>query len=176
MANKEVDLLEKGNYYYLCNENRTSELSKRMYERNVPYNPLQMTFSPRPVDTRFVVMPILDCHMPSKEPIEIRTVFNPRLNFTPGEAPFSGFANEIDEESKLMNIVTPLQKADKSKFIPSSHSDLYNNTYLAQTTKPVKMTNKGLFKKDKFQPFNPNPCGLGYKLFNNFTRQQTKDL
>ena len=48
--------------------------------------------------------------------------------------------------------------------------------YLAQTTKPVKMTNKLLFKHQQFKPFNPNPCGLGYKLFNNFTRQQTMNL
>ena len=48
--------------------------------------------------------------------------------------------------------------------------------YLAQTTKPVKMTNELLFKHQQFKPFNPNPCGLGYKLFNNFTRQQTMNL
>ena len=37
MNNRAEELLKKGNVYYLCNENRTSELSKRMYERNVLY-------------------------------------------------------------------------------------------------------------------------------------------
>ena len=86
------------------------------------------------------------------------------------------YANEIDAESQLKNIISPLQDCAKSKFIPSSSSDLYNNMYLAQTTKPVKMTNNLLFKKEKLGSFNPNPCGLGYKLFNNFTRQQTMNL
>lgn len=56
------------------------------------------------------------------------------------------------------------------------NAGLYNNMYLAQTTKPVKMTNELLFKKEQFNAFNPNPCGLGNQLFNNFTRQQTKNL
>ena len=77
---------------------------------------------------------------------------------------------------QLKNIINPLQDCAKSKFIPSSSSDLYNNLYLAQTTKPVKMTNNLLFKQEKLNSFNPNPCGLGYKLFNNFTRQQTMNL
>ena len=75
-----------------------------------------------------------------------------------------------------MNINTPLQDCARSKFIPSTQSDLYNNLYLAQTTKPVKMTNNLLSHKEKLAPFNPNPCGLGYKLFNNSTRQQTMNL
>ena len=28
-------------------------------------------------------------------------VFNTRLNFSPGQTPFSGYANDIDNESKL---------------------------------------------------------------------------
>ena len=176
MDNRAEELLKKGNVYYLCNENRTSELSKRMYERNVPYAPLQMTYDPRPVETRHVVFPVLDCYQPSNTPCDVFPVYNQRLNFSPGKAPFNGYANEIDSESKLKNIITPLQKSAKSKFIPNSGSDLYNNMYLAQTTKPVKMTNKLLFKHQQFTPFNPNPCGLGYKLFNNFTRQQTMNL
>ena len=176
MNNRPEELLKKGNVYYLCNEKRTSELSKRMYERNVPYAPLQMTYDPRPVETRHVVFPVLDCYQPSQEPCDILPVFNQRLNFSPGGAPFNGYANEIDAESQLKNIITPLQDCAKSKFIPSSSSDLYNNLYLAQTTKPVKMTNNLLFKQEKLNSFNPNPCGLGYKLFNNFTRQQTMNL
>ncbi len=156
---------------------KDNEMSKRMYERNVPYAPLQMTFSPRPVDTKHVVMPILDCRKPVNEVCDIYPVFNTRLNFTPGQAPFSGYANDIDNESKLKNIVAPLQKAVRSKFIPNSDSDLYNNAYLAQTTRPVEMGERQLlFVQPKLQPFNPNPCGLGYKLFDNCTRQQIKDI
>ena len=38
------------------------------------------------------------------------------------------------------------------------------------------MKNNLLFQKQNFSPFNPNRCNLGYKLFNNHTRIQTKDL
>jgi hypothetical protein len=176
MSSNPEELLKKGRVYYLCNEQRTSELSKRMYERNVPYAPLQPAYDPRPVETRHVVLPVLDCYKPAKEICDVYPVFNQRLNFSPGKAPFSGYANEIDAESQLKNIIMPLQDCARSKYIPSSSSDLYDNTYLAQTTRPVKMTNNLLFKQDKLQPFNPNPCGLGFKRFNNHTRQQTKNL
>ena len=43
----------KGAYY--CQQNRTTQLSNRMYKRNVPGVPLQMNYDPRPVDTKFVV-------------------------------------------------------------------------------------------------------------------------
>ena len=72
MDNRAEELLKKGNVYYLCNENRTSELSKRMYERNVPYAPLQMTYDPRPVETRHVVFPILDCYQPSNKGTKLK--------------------------------------------------------------------------------------------------------
>ena len=38
------------------------------------------------------------------------------------------------------------------------------------------MTNNLLFKQEQFNAFNPNECNLGYKLFNNHTRVQTKNI
>ena len=53
---------------------------------------------------------------------------------------------------------------------------MYNANYLIPSSKPVTMTNKLLFKKEEFNPFNPNECNLGFKLFDNHTRQQTKNI
>ena len=39
---------------YYCQQGRTTQLSNRMYKRNVPGIPLQMNYDPRPVDTKFV--------------------------------------------------------------------------------------------------------------------------
>ena len=44
------------------------------------------------------------------------------------------------------------------------------------TNHPVPMTNKGLFRKETFTAFNPNPCNLGGKVLHNFTRQQVKNV
>ena len=38
---------------FLCNNERTSELSKKMYERNIPSTQLNISYNPRPVPTRF---------------------------------------------------------------------------------------------------------------------------
>ena len=38
------------------------------------------------------------------------------------------------------------------------------------------MTNNLLFKKAQFNAFNPNQCNLGYKVFNNHIRVQTKNI
>ena len=76
--------------------------------------------------------------------------------------------NKIDEESKLKNIIFPLQKCGQSKYIPSSHSDLFKANYLTQVSKPVLMTNPLLFHKEQFSSFNPNTCNTGGNYFNNF--------
>ena len=48
--------------------------------------------------------------------------------------------------------------------------------YLTEQTNNTEMTSKLLFKDEKFDDFNPNKCNLGYKLFNNHTRIQLRDL
>ena len=97
--------------------------------------------------------------------------------FNPGQsAPFNGFSKNVDVETVLRNTVHPLQKAPQSKYIPSTKSDMFHNQYLTQTTEKKNMKNNLLFQKQVFNNFNPNRCGLGYKLFNNHTRVQTKDI
>jgi hypothetical protein len=53
---------------------------------------------------------------------------------------------------------------------------MYNNRYLTHTNKPVYMTNQLLFNEERFNSFNPNMCNTGYKLFNNYTRVQIRNL
>ena len=53
---------------FICNNERTSELSQKMYERNVPTNELNISYSLRPVQTRFVHMPTNDYRKQSSEP------------------------------------------------------------------------------------------------------------
>jgi len=165
------------NGVYYCHMDRTTELSERMFERNLPNAPLQVNYDPRPAETRYVQMPILDCRSPATVPRERRPVYNTNVMFSPGTSlPFSGYQKSIDKESRLYNITFPLQSCPQAKFIPGTSSDLYHNSYLTATTKPVRMTNPYLFTRPKFAPFDPNSCKTGYKLFNNFTRQQIRGL
>ena len=160
---------------YLCNTERTTELSDRMYARNIPSRQLMMTYGPRAVPTRYVMMPVEDCRKTPDVPCLLEPNYSTRINFSPGNSlPFDGFQNNVDVESKLKNIIFPLQKAGQSKFIPDSKSDLFNSQYLTRTNNKVNMTNKLLFSKQKFNQFNPNTQNIGYKYFNNHTRVQIK--
>lgn len=160
---------------YVCNTERTQELSDRMYARNVPSRQLMMCYGPRAVPTRYVVMSMEDCRKNNNVECLSEPNYSTRINFSPGNSlPFDGFQNNIDVESKLKNCFFPLQKAGQSKFIPDSKSDLYNSQYLTRTNNKVNMTNKLLFSKEKFNKFNPNTQSIGYKYFNNHTRVQIK--
>jgi len=161
---------------YFCNNKRTTELSERMYNRNVPVQPLNMTYGPRSVPTRYVHIPMLDCRKSSQVSCVDYPTYNTNTDFAPGSSlPFEGYQQNIDVESKLKDIIFPMQKCVQSKFIPDSSSDLFNNSYLTQTDKKTNMTNQLLFSNQKFEAFNPNTCDVGHNTFNNSTRVQIKD-
>jgi len=163
------------NGVYYCQMDRTQDLSNRMYDRNIPSAALQMNYNPRAVPTRYVKMPILDCRMPANVPCKKVGVYNPFRTFNPGtSAPFSGFASNIDQESRIQNRFFPIQKGAQSKFIPDSNSDLYKVNVRAPVE--VKMTHPLLFKKEKFNLANMNKCNIGQKIFNNFTKYQVRNL
>lgn len=164
----------KGVYY--CHQNRVEDLNKRISSRNVPSKQLQMVFDPRQVPTRYVRFPMIDCHTQSNEAIHHYKPYNQMTQFNPGtSAPYSGYATNIDQDSRLKDIFMSNQKwTAQTKFIPSTQSDLYNVN--VTTNHPVPMTNKGLFREETFTAFNPNPCNLGGNVLHNFTRQQVKNV
>jgi len=165
------------NGVYLCQNDRTTQLSQRMYERNLPAEQLSMSYGPRPVPTRYVLMPMLDCRTPADVPCLVEPIYDTETEFSPGNSlPFDGYQNNIDEESKLRNIIFPMQKCGQAAYIPSSTSDLFHANYLTETNRPVNMTNKLLFNTEQFTPFDPNTCNIGNKYFNNFTRYQVRAL
>ena len=163
----------KGVYY--CNHERVEELNDRIMDRNIPSNQLQMQFDPRPVETRRVLFPGIDCHMPSNTPIQIQPTFNSTSQFNPGtSAPYSGYATKIDDDSKVKDIMMSNQKwCSQSRYIPSSTSDMYSVN--VPTTQNIQ-SHPLLFKQESFSPFNPNKCNMGYKVLQNHTRQQIQNI
>ena len=93
----------------------------------------------------------------------------------PGNAqsPWYGFASNVNTESSLRNQFFALQDCDQAKYIPSTHSDLYNATVIS---KNMPHPHPHLFRNEDFSPHQPNTCNIAKELFHNHTQQQLKDM
>ena len=158
------------------NIDRDAELSKRIYERNIPNKPVQMYFSSRARDTRFQRFPTMDPQESNSEPIQHQQAFSMSKNFLPGSSgPAEGFAHNVNDESNLRNLYFSNQTGPQSKYFPSTTSDMYM-IQSPENTNPYE--NKyTLLDQTPFVPdLDKNPYNLGKNSFNNHTRQQLKDL
>ncbi len=165
------------NGVFYCQQNRTQQLSDRIYSRNTTSAPIKMSYSVRPTQTRYVHMPILDVRKPVTVPCQQKPVYNTDTMFTPATSlPFNGYQANVDTETRLRDTIFPLQACPQAYYMPGTYSDMYNSSYLVADSHPVKMTNELLFNEERFNPFNPNTCNTGHKLFNNHTRVQIRDL
>lgn len=164
--------------YKVCNIERNLELDNRIYQRNIPSAPLQPSFSMRPVPTKYELMGIFDRRAPTSVPIQPVPSYNVSAVFNPGtsQAPWAGFANNVNTESLLRNQFFAIQNCEQSQYIPSSTSDLYHLDSVPMSSNNLPNKFRHLQREEKFEPFNPNPCNLGSGLFMNHTRQQLKDL
>ena len=160
---------------YYCQQERTTQLSDRMYKRNLADGPIAPNIIARSVSTRLETLPMMDCRKVAPTLIAKYPTYSGHHNFHPGSsAPYSGYCKNIDIETHLRNTIHPLQRAPQSKHIPDSSSDLFNTKHFKETmgVDPSDL----LQKQELFAPFNPNKCHLGNRLFDNHTRQQTKDV
>ena len=169
---------------YRLNMDRLQVLNDRIYERNVPSSVLQQQFSQRPVSTKYTMLPLVDTYKESSVPTERQPIYKQQEVFNPGtSAPFSGYVNAINDESRLRNQFFALQNCEQSVYVPSSQSDLYN-VNIPQSQTPKQKDGDGLqyddrsllFKESEFSSFNPNLFHLGRNLFDNHTRQQLKGV
>ena len=165
-----------------CVEKIHQQTNQRIYDRNIPSQPLQPYISVRPVLTKYSYFPIVDPRKEINTRLEQMPFYNSESIFNPGntQSPWSGFATNIHKESELRNQIYALQKCSQSVYVPSSKSDLYQ--YSFQPTNSHSLNNNSnhslLFAKEKFDDFNPNPESniIGTSLFHNATRVQVKDL
>lgn len=161
------------NEVYYCQFERTEELNRRTYNRNLASKQMVPKYFSRPVSNRRTLMPIVDTVKKSSVQKASFADFNTETDFIPGtNGPYSGYSNSVDVESTLFNRFFPLQKCPQNKFIPSSKSSLYNMSVPNNQTEniPFKELNKA------FEPieFNPNGCNLSTEMFFNHTRQDIK--
>ena len=159
---------------YFCNSERVEELNNRIANRNIPSQKLQAQFDIRPVSSKYAIMPIFDRRATPTVPIEQMPTYSLANTFNPGsgQAPWSGFATNIDDDSRLRSQFFALQKCDQAYYIPPTTSDLYK---VEVTGQPIQQPFPDLFTNQHFSPFNPNTCGVGGNFFDNCIRQQIKN-
>jgi len=167
--------------YYGQNE-RVDELNDRISTRWFPDLAFAPNFDPRPVPTKYEVLPIINHRAPPVEGTRIQQYppFDVMHTFNPGnsKAPVQGYLSNVDIETKLLNLGTALQHgADQGVYVPSSNSDMYKIT-------PVEGSLKD---PQPFQNlFTANPLGenarasrisqknIGQDIFMNHTRTQLR--
>jgi hypothetical protein len=157
-----------------------NQTNTRIYNRNIPTQPLQPYLDVRPVMTKYSYLPVVDPRKELNVGFQQKPTFNPYTTFNPGntKSPWSGFSSNINTESELRNQIYALQKCSKSVYVPCSQSDLYNYT-INQTNQTNNMQSHSLlFKTENFEEFNPNPDNknVGTNIFMNSTRVQVKDM
>ena len=164
------------NGVFYCNIKEDNILNERISKRNMPSQPLQPQYSMRPASTKYSIMPIVDPRV-TNHTVQMQSypTYNVGETFNPGnaQAPWSGFATNIDTFSELRNQGVALQHCNQREYVPSSNSDLYESVI------PVSQsiqTHPLLFKEEQFAPVNENPYNMGQKVFANHTRQDVKNI
>jgi hypothetical protein len=157
----------------------TADINKRIYSRNLPSQIMQPYLNVRPVMTKYSIMPIIDPRKTTSTPMSVLPQYSVDSTFNPGtrQAPWSGYASNVNLESELRNQIYALQKCSQAVYVPDSNSDLYNfnfNTNAHVNQYPQLFP--GLFQSYSPPAFNPNTERVGMNSFNNHTRQQLKNL
>jgi hypothetical protein len=152
--------------------NLDNTMNNKIYERNLASEKMQPNFSFASQPTRYTKFLLTDSI--KHENKELYSYYNVENTFYPGtnKPHFSGFSNNVDNESILRNQIYALKKSDIHMWAPSSNSVLYN-----ETENMNNQMNSLLFREEKFNDFNPNFNEfIGNEIFNNSTRYQLKDL
>ena len=159
---------------YICQLERTEELNRRNYQRNLASQQMTPKYFSRAISHRRTVMPTMDMRKNNVKKGIFRD-YNMLRDFHPGKGgPYQAYSSSVDTESALFNRFNPLQKCAQNVFIPGSKSDLYK--VMGPTPKAEVMPFALLQEKQIHPPFNPDTCNTSTDLFFNHTRQQIKDV
>jgi hypothetical protein len=108
-------------FFYRSNDERVDELNRRIHSRLNPSSVAPMSFSPRPVSTKYALFPMLDGVAKTETRIDSKEV----PVFLPADsAPFAGF--NVQQESQLL-LKHTLQRDSAASYFPKSTSDLFRH-------------------------------------------------
>ena len=166
--------------FYSTNHEGQRQINDASFKHSVINQPsiIETHYSNRPVPTRYVKMPIIDVknRVDKNEPKIIATN---NLNYLPAteKGPWNTYMSNIDIETTLRNQNVKNSRCDNNLYIPSSKSDLYENSKNVNNSTGVSMNkHKLLFKEPIHNPVNRNKFKLPDELFNNHTRVQRNNI
>jgi hypothetical protein len=148
--------------------------NNRIYERNVPPQPLQQYVSFRSVPTKYSWLPIVDPRVDPEilTPVIEYPTFNPSKQFNPGNttSPWSGYATNVDTESVLRDQVYAANRCSTTTYVPNSDSDLYIHTIAKQNSELPLAEFPFLFKEEQWCRVDPGEGFAPTMTFGNGTR------
>jgi len=165
-------------------DDRVQALNRRISGRNVAAQPMNPAFDPRGHHTKYRRFPMLDKgDSDATTMLTCHDMYNPNYHFLPAsKGPYSGYAMNVNNESRLKNAFMANQKyADQTYYIPSSKSQLYNEPTF-ETTEKVLLYDSvnphpALFEDpNQFRTFDTNPYNIKQYGFNTHTRQEVKNI
>jgi len=143
---------------------RIEELNQRIFSRVQASNAPSVLFSPRPVPTKYVRMPVVIDPTPPKTKLESR---EQHVDFLPTDSKGPGALDFVDVESTLQNRDFALQRDGRAQYVPSSQSALYKDPQI-KSNAPLKQPHPNLFSRvvssNNGIPPNVKPATL---VFNN---------
>ena len=151
---------------------RTNYINLEIYKRNCPSSTLQPYLDIKPISTKYSVFPVLDFRKGNG--LEQKPTYDCEKTFYQGDKKPPNFASYINVESELRNQVFAIQKNSQSIYVPHEKSDLY--FYRFQTENKIEQPHNYLFKNEIFDDFNPNPENICWRVFNNPSRQDLKNI
>lgn len=156
------------------------QTNERISSRNIPSSMLQPYLDVRPVQTKYMHLPIVDTKPVPKTTLVQPPLYSTQQTFNPGtrKSPWCGFTQNVNVESELRGQKYALQKSDQAVYVPSSKSDLYTYKFENNMNQQQQQQQQfpELFTPQTFPVFNPNPENIGNDFFNNNTRVQLKSL
>jgi len=165
----------------VLNDRRVEDINRSIFDRNKPSHTLQYVFDPRGQHTKYQKMPVYKRTSTIKPcPVVIQPTYVQEKQFNPGtSAPFSGYASQVDTESRIQNMFMSNQKyANQTQYIPGSNSDLYNNSVPNYSSGRQYWSHHALlFNEPTFKPVNPDKYNINIRnSYNLHTRQQRQDI
>ena len=164
----------------LGQQERTTELNQRISVRQFADKDLAPNFDPRPISTKYAMLPIIDRRAPTTEIIENIPEHSVQNNFNPGtqRGPPDTFFTTVDTESTLRNLSVSMQRGlSQSVYVPSSSSSLFNVEVPSNNRIP---THPGLFHTQdsltSSRALRYDTSVVGKNTFFNNTRVQMKNI
>jgi len=161
----------------LQNFEKQNHINISILNRQITENNLQPNIDFRPIPTKYTHFNVFG-NLQEKTDTKYRDYdITTMYNSGNRKSHFSGFSNNIDNESVLQNRVYALQRDERSVYVPNTTSQLYNEYKPNTININTDIDNYRVFSNHEFNSHNPNYSDkIGSDYFNNSTRVQLKSI